>query len=166
MFFWQRYAGSFEDGTDSALCLGAQDDGIAVVLDGDLLQAIEIAQGIPPFGLDAGFVAACLKLLSQDQGEEGAEDMAADGSITGVIDWPGLEQRLGASKEFLHLEKVTVAQHGLERCDPGPLWQAQDEDAVESRFIGELAGIDLEGGFDRRSLLVSARGSSQTTPIG
>ena len=94
--FGKRDARSFEDEAYGALCLGAQDDGIAFVLDGDLLQTIEITQGVPPFRLDAGFVAAGLKLLSQDQGEEGAEDVATDRGVAGVVDRPGLEQGLGA----------------------------------------------------------------------
>ena len=98
--------------------------------------------------------------------------MAADRGVAGVIDRPGLEQRLGAAEQLLHLEKVTVAQHGLKGRDLGLLRQAQDEDTIKalnalSRFsIGKLAGIDLKGGFDPRGLLVCARGSSQITPVG
>ena len=167
--FWQGDTSGFEDRADEASCLGSQDDGITVVFDGHFLQAIEVTQDVLPFGLDAGFFAAGLKFLSEDRGEKGAKDVAANGGVTGMIDRPGFEQRLGASKELLDLKKVTIAQHGLEWRDLGLLWQAQDEDAIEplnaSRAfsIGELAGIDLEGGF---GLLVSARRPSEITPVG
>jgi hypothetical protein len=37
---------------------------VAVVFDGDLLETVEVAQGVLPLGLDIGFVAAGLKFLS------------------------------------------------------------------------------------------------------
>ena len=66
----QGDAGGLEQRADGALGRCAQGDFLAVTLDGDLLQAVEVAQDIRPFGGDPGFVAACLQLLPEDEGKE------------------------------------------------------------------------------------------------
>ncbi len=70
--------------------------------------------------------------------------MAADGGIAGVVDRSGAQHRLGSAEQVFDLEQVPVAQHRLQRCDPGV--GAQHEDAVVAGLIGQLAGVDLEGG--------------------
>ena len=42
------------------------------------------------------------------------------------------------------MQQIAVAQHGLQWRDPGV--RAQYEEAVVTRLLGQLAGIDLEGG--------------------
>ena len=68
--------------------------------------------------------------------------MAADGGVGGMEDRPGAHYRLGSAEEILDKEKIAIAQNRLQR---GHLRiGAQDEDPVEARLLGELAGVDLE----------------------
>ena len=68
--------------------------------------------------------------------------MAADGGVGGMEDRPGAHDRLGPAEEVLDLEQIAIAQHRLQRRHLGV--GAQDEDPVEARLLGELAGVDLE----------------------
>ena len=77
----QRDAGGLEDAADLAGDGGAGGNALAVLLDGCLLQAIEIAQQIGPFNDEAAALAQVGQLLLQHQREERAEHMAADGDI-------------------------------------------------------------------------------------
>ena len=56
--------------------MGAGGDALAVLLDGGLLQTVEIADQVVPFDDDAGSAATVGQFLLEDEGEEGAEDMA------------------------------------------------------------------------------------------
>ena len=78
--------------------------------------------------------------------------MAADGGVAGMIDRAGPEDHLGAAEQVFDLQQIAVAQHRLQRRDPGV--GAQHEDAVEARLLGQFAGIDLEG---RAGLAARAR---------
>src|SRR5829696_1276683 len=60
-----------------------------------------------------------------------------------MIDGPGAHQRLGGPKELLHLDQVAIAQHRLQRGDPGV--GAQDKEAVIARLFSNLADVDREG---------------------
>src|SRR5215210_576021 len=60
-----------------------------------------------------------------------------------MVDRPRPHQRLGGAEELLHLDQVAIAQHRLQRRDPGI--GAQHEDAVVARLVGELADVDREG---------------------
>ena len=94
--------------------------------------------------------AAIGQFLPQHQGEEGAEDVAADGGVGGVEDRPGVEGGLGRAEQLLHPEQVSIAEHRQQRTDTAV--GTQHEDTVEPGFVGELAGIDFEGpcgGCDR-----------------
>ena len=79
----------------------------------------------------------------QHQGEEGAEDVAADGGVGGVEDRSRVERGLGRAEQLLDPEQVAIAEHGQQRADAAV--GAQHEDAVEFGFVGELANIDFEG---------------------
>src|SRR5215213_3851901 len=115
----QGDAGGPEEGADDAGGGRAQGHLPPVLGDLDLLQPIEIDQHIAPLRPEAGLAAARVQLLAQHQGEEGAEDVAADGGVGGVVDRPGAHQRLGGAEQVLHLQQVAVAEHGLQRGDAG-----------------------------------------------
>ena len=70
-----------EDAADLASDGGAGSDALAVLLDGCLLETVEIAQQVGPFNDEAVALAQVGQLLLQHQGEERAEHMAADGGI-------------------------------------------------------------------------------------
>ena len=68
------------------------------------------------------------QLLAQDEGEEGAEDVAADAGVGLVEDRAG-GQRLCGFEGILHGQQIAVAQHDLESGDFGV--GAQHEEAIE-----------------------------------
>src|SRR5215467_2105970 len=78
-----------------------------------------------------------------------------------MIDRAGPQDRLGAAEEVFDLQQIAVAQHGLQWRDPGV--RAQYEEAVVARLLGQLAGIDLEGGA---GLAARARRPAQIAPVG
>ena len=61
---------SFHQCRHGAGGFGSDPPDFAIVVDGRLLQPVQIAQHIRPFGLDAGFNAPGLQFLAEDQGEE------------------------------------------------------------------------------------------------
>src|SRR5262252_1395316 len=78
-----------------------------------------------------------------------------------MIDRAGPEDRLGAAEEIFDLQQIAVAQHGLQWRDPGV--RAQYKEAVVARLLGQLAGIDFEGGG---GLAARARRPAQIAPVG
>src|SRR5215471_6631366 len=82
------------------------------------------------------------QLLAQDEGEEGAEDVAADASVGLVKDRAGGEQRLCGFEGILHGQQIAVAQYNLESGDFGV--GAQHEEAIESGIGLDLGAIDDE----------------------
>ena len=81
--------------------MGAGGDDLAVLLDGGLLDSVEIIEQALPFGLEAPGLAQAGQFLGQNQGEEGAEDMAADGGIGLMEDRAGVEGGLGGAEQAL-----------------------------------------------------------------
>jgi len=68
---------------------------------------------------------------------------------------------LARRNQVFDLQQIAVAQHRLQRRDPGV--GAQHEDAVETRLLGQFAGIDLEG---RAGLAARARRATQVAAVG
>src|SRR5580692_4378907 len=73
-----------------------------------------------------------------------------------MVNRPSVHQRLGGAEQVFYLQQVAVAQNRLQRGDARI--GAQHEDAIEARFVGELAGIDLEGSATRGGAQVAAIG--------
>ena len=109
----------------------------------NLGEAIEVAQQLLPFRDQPGLAGEIVEMLLHRQGQERAEHVAADGGVGGMEDRPRAHDRLGPQEEVFDLEQVAVAQHGLQRGQPGV--GPEHEHAVEARLLGELAGVDLEG---------------------
>ena len=139
--------------------LGAHQPVFAVKLDTGALEPVEIAQQDTPFGNGASLPGEIVEMLLHDEGKEGAEDMAADGGIGGMVDRPCPHDCLGAAEQVFDLQEIAVAQHCLPRRDPRI--GAQHEDAVEARLFCELAGVDLEGG-----LALGLLGLAQIAAVG
>ena len=98
-------------------------------------------------GVEVGRGEAVLERLAQDEGEEGAEHVAADGGIALVEDRPGGQQGLGAAEQLLDSLQIAVAQHRLERVERGV--GAQHEDAVEAGVLGDPLVVDREADLGR-----------------
>src|SRR6516225_9890037 len=100
---------------------GAQQEALAVLFEGDFLQPVEIAQNVVPFSGEAVAAQPIFKFLGEQQGQEGAEHMAANGHVAAVVDRPG-------------------GEHGL-----GPTWTVGADFAVESGRKACGRGSRLEG---------------------
>jgi hypothetical protein len=157
----QGDAGGLEDAANLAGDSGAGGDALAVFFDRGVLETVEIAQQVGPFDDEAVALAQIGQLLLQRQGEERAEHMAADGGIRGVVDRAGSEDRFGTAEQVFDLQQIAVAQHGLQRRDPGI--GAQHEETVVAGLVGELSGIDLKG---RAGLAVGGRHPTQVAAVG
>ena len=69
--------------------MGSRGDAFPVSLDEGLLKAFEIADQVVPLDDGSGNVAAGGQFLLEDQRKEGAEDVAADRGVAGMVDWSG-----------------------------------------------------------------------------
>jgi hypothetical protein len=83
-----------------------------------------------------------LELDLQHQGQERAEDVAANGLIELVEDGSRGEEMLFGAEDALYRPQLLVAEHGGERVEIGI--RAQHEDAVEAHVLGNLGAIDGE----------------------
>ena len=138
----QGDVGAFEEPGHVRRGVGAHEPVGGSVVDAHLLQSVEIAQQFLPFRNEAGLAGEVVEMLLHRERQEGAEDVAADGGVGGMEDRAGAHNRLGSAEEVLDLEEIAVAQDRLKRSDL--CVGAQDEDPVEARLLGELAGVDLE----------------------
>src|SRR3954452_3421731 len=163
----QGEAQRLEDTSGGAGGLGGQFPALALLLDGGVLQPVEVAPHVIPLELQADLRAAIGQLLLQHQGEEGAEDVAADGGVGGVEDRSRVERGLGRAEHLLDPEQVSIAEHGQQRTDAAV--DAQHEDAVELGFVGKPARIDFEGrrgGCDRRAVSLPDADAAEIASVG
>src|SRR3954463_1061219 len=84
---WDGDTAGPQQGRGGRLDVGADLPGLAALDHLRLLQPVEVAQHVVPFRHEACGPAALEQLLLQHQGEEGAEDVATDGGVGGVVDW-------------------------------------------------------------------------------
>ena len=89
------------DGADVAGDGRAYGYGAALALDVAALEVVKIADQAAPFRFEADGGAAVFQLLCQHQGEQGAEDAAANGGIGGMEDQAGVEGGLGEAEKRL-----------------------------------------------------------------
>ena len=82
----------------------AQRHPFAVLFDLDVLEPVEIAPHVVPFGPEVVRVAAVGELLLEHERQERAEHVATDRRIGLMIDRAGAHQRLGRPEQALDLE--------------------------------------------------------------
>src|SRR4029077_9154573 len=127
---------------------GADEEAFPILLDQGLGERVEIGEDLGPGAATRalhgglGAVDALLELGLEDEGEEGARDVAADGLVELVEDRPGGEEVLLGSEGLLDARKLLVAKHCLERVEIGV--GAQHEDAVEPGVLLGLGAVDGE----------------------
>jgi hypothetical protein len=103
---WQGHADRLAHEACATWRFGAQHEALGALLDGHLLDAVEVAQDVTPLEVGAG--EPLVELLAQHQGKEGAEQVAGDGCIGLVEDRPCVEDRLGGSKNLLDAPEFAV----------------------------------------------------------
>src|SRR5215471_10306754 len=81
-------------------------------------------------------------MLLQQEREERAKHVTADGGVRRMKDRARIEDGLALAEELLNLQQLAVSQYGLQWAHIGI--GAQHEDTIQARLLGELAGIDLE----------------------
>ena len=91
------------DDTGTAGGLDTQHEALGALIDGDLLDPVEIANDVGPFRVGGCGVETFVELLAQDEGEEGAEQVADDGGIALVVDRPCLEDGLGGPEDLFDI---------------------------------------------------------------
>ena len=67
-------------------------------------RAVEIAHDVAPFRLGAGTGKPLVEFLTQDEGEERAEQVAGDSGIALGIDRAGFQDSLGGAEDRLDLQ--------------------------------------------------------------
>jgi hypothetical protein len=81
------------------------------LLEFDLLQAIEVAPDVAPFGGGAVLGEAVFEFLGEHEGKKGAEDAAADRHVAAVIDRAGGEHGFDLADQQSDAQQVAIAQH-------------------------------------------------------
>src|SRR6478672_4464116 len=146
----QGDAGSTQRETGGGARRRADDEALAVLGDRGLGQCVEIAEDLGPGADLAERGDTVLELDLQHQGQERAEDVAADGLVELVEDGSRGEEVLFGAEDALRRPQLLVAEHGGERVEIGI--GAQHEDTVEARVLGNLGTIDdeaaLAGGLE------------------
>src|SRR5271157_5432935 len=114
--------------TDIACHRCAQDEALALLFGFDFLNAIEVHEQGAPLGFQSRRGQMVFQPLAQDEREEGAKYVAADGGVLLMINRPGVENRFCRSEDVLDLEQLSIPQHDGERAQGGI--GAQDIEAV------------------------------------
>ena len=125
------------------------------MFDVDLAEVGEIVNDALPFEPAAAGRETVDQLLAQDEGEESAEDVAADAGVGFVEDRAGGEQRLGGFEGVFDGQQIAVSKDDLESGDFGV--GAQHEETIEP-------GIGLDPRFREGRLL--ARSMMKPSPSG
>jgi hypothetical protein len=120
----------------------AQPEALAVLLQCDLLQAVEIAQNVAPFGDNAMPVEALFQFPSQYESQEGAEDVAVDRRVTAVVNGARGQNGFDLARQLLNPQQITVAQHRLQGGQPGV--GAQYVKPVEAGIPDDALFVDSE----------------------
>jgi hypothetical protein len=60
-------------------------------------------------------------------------------------DRPGAHHSFGSKEEIFDLQEIPIAKNSSEWRELGI--GSQNEDTIEARFFGKLAGVDLEDAF-------------------
>ncbi len=100
-----------------------------------------------PTPLQLGCGEAVFQNLAQDQRQERAKFVAADGGVCLAIDRSGVEYRLGRPEDILHREKLAIAKHDGERgadvCWSAARWRAQIAHTVSrTRLVSTRVAAD------------------------
>src|SRR5271156_5806029 len=113
----QRDANRLKELTGDTGGGGAQQEALAILLELDLLQPVEIAQDVAPFSGNPLPAEAIFEFFGEQQRQKRAEHMAADRHVAAVIDRAGGEHGLGLAQQLLDPQQVAVAQHDLQWGD-------------------------------------------------
>ena len=125
-----------------ALELTAKQKAAALDKEFDLLKIVQAAHDLGPLGLKALLFHADFEFALENQGQEAAEDVAADGFVALMKDGTGLHYALcRAEGVFNHPEHLVNAGDSF-RVVIG--FGAQHEEAVVAFFLGDLFLIDSE----------------------
>ena len=120
----------------------AQQEPLAILLEPDFLQSVEIAQDVAPFGGNPVPAQPIFEFFDEQQRQKGAEHMAADRHVAAMVDRTGSEHGLGLAEQLLDPQQVAVAQHNLQRGELGV--GAQHVEPVEARVFGDPFLVDGE----------------------
>src|SRR5271170_4373880 len=138
----QRDANRLKELTGDTGGGGAQQEALAILLELDLLQPVEIAQDVAPFSGNPLPAEAIFEFFGEQQRQKRAEHMAADCHVAAVVDRAGGEHGLGLAQQLLDPQQVAVAQHDLQWGDLSV--GTQYVEPVEARVVGDPCLVDGE----------------------
>src|ERR671926_1806487 len=99
---WQCDASGLEHAARKSGRVWAQQKAFASRLDRHLLEAIEIARDIAPRRRPPCVCQPFVELLAQQEGEEGAKQVASDGGVGLRVDRPRLQDRFCGPEDGFH----------------------------------------------------------------
>src|SRR5271167_287857 len=138
----QRDANRLKELTGDTGGGGAQQEALAILLELDLLQPVEIAQDVAPFSGNPLPAEAIFEFFGEQQRQKRAEHMAADRHVAAVVDRAGGEHGLGLAQQLLDPQQVAVAPHDLQWGDLSV--GTQYVEPVEARVVGDPCLVDGE----------------------
>src|ERR1700687_5837659 len=115
----QRDTGGGEGDTDGGARWRAQQEAFVVLLDFGLGERVEVGENVRPGALATKVGDALLQLLLQDEGEEAAGHVTANGLVDFVEDRPRREQALGCAEGLFHHRKLFVREPGMKGSKVG-----------------------------------------------
>ena len=104
------------------------------------MKVVQAADDFLPFGFEALLFERDLQFASQAKGQEGAEDVAADGVIAFVEDGPRFQDAFGRAKGLFHHPEHLIGMGHGHGVQAGIV--AQDEKAVVAGFLEDLLLIN------------------------
>lgn len=96
--------------TADSLALSADGEPAALFLEGNLLRGSEVPLDVRPLEAIAGGFDTPVNFLFEDQRKKAAKHVTTYGLIAFVEDRSGLKERLGVSKEVLHLPEFLILE--------------------------------------------------------
>src|SRR5271156_629601 len=138
----QRDANRLKELTGDAGGGGAQQEALAILLELDLLQPVEIAPDVAPFSGNPLAAEAIFEFFGEQQRQKRAEHMAADRHVAAVVGRAGGEHGLGLAQQLLDPQQVAVAPHDLQWGDLSV--GTQYVEPVEARVVGDPCLVDGE----------------------
>ncbi len=142
----------FEDLPGAPLRRRLNPEALAVLLDVDVSDAVEVGEHPGPLLVDACGLETILEGLSQHERQVGAEEVAADRLVALVPDRARRKERLHRPEHLLHGLEPLVGQRHLGRRKRGV--RAQHLGSVVPRFLLDPVLVDQEG-LPRRPQVVA-----------
>ena len=151
----------FAAGTEAFAPYGER---FSLVFNRNLLEGLEVLLDVGPLETVTSLLQSAVQFLTENQGQETAEDVTPDGLISLMKDGPGIQNRLHVPEDLLHLPELLVLESYLLRRQRGVRFK--NPLSVVPRFFLDLVLIDGNGIFLQFHVLPIAIVSHERLRIG